>query len=220
MNIELVKPGLALLLGLALVPLTAGWAQRPSVPRPEDAVLQNMLPPGQTLETRADGDLNGDGQADVAFVGRSEEDRALYVAFAYRDQFDFGHEIRAKGPLDSYPLGPATLSVARGVLTVEDLTGGTTAVSSTYRLRFDARRKRMRLIGLDMTSYSRTYAHDGTELSWNLLTGDTIRRDLKVVAGGGGYDNGPERRVKQVVKAIYLENLPDSEATAELLARR
>ena len=220
MNIAPVMPRLALLLGLALVPLTAGWAQQAQVPRPDDAALENMLPPGHTLETRADGDLNGDGRIDVAFVGRREDERALYVAFAYVDEFDLGHEIRAKGPLDSWPLGPAELSVARGVLTVEDLTGGTTAASSTYRLRYDARRKRMRLIGLDMTSYSRTYAHDGTEYSGNLLTGDTIRRDLKVVAGGGGYDKGPERRAKRVVKPIYLENLPDSETAAEMLVNR
>ncbi len=216
MKVKHMKPRLALALGLSLVPLTAIWAQQPQVPRLEDSALENMLPPGHSFEARADGDLNGDGQIDVAFVGRGGEERTLYVAFAYVDLFDLGHEIRAKGPLDSYPLGAAELSIARGVLTVEDITGGTTATSATYRLRYDAKRKRMRLIGLDLKVYSRTYAHDGTELSWNLLTGDTIRSELKVIAGGGGYDKSPERRAKRPTKPIYLENLPDAEAATGL----
>lgn len=220
MKIKPVQYRLAFLLGFASISADSGWAQRPVVPTPNDAELASKLPPGQTLEVRADGDLNSDGQTDVAFVGRSDDARMLHVAFAYVGEVHMDHEIRASGSLDSAPLGAAELSIGRGALTVRDLTGGTTATSVTYRLRYDVKRKRMRLIGLDMTTYSRTYAHDGIEWSLNLLTGDTIRRDLAIVAGGGGYDKGPERRTKRVVKAIYLENLPDSETAAELLATR
>ena len=46
--------------------------------------------------------------------------------------------------LATYPLGPASLSVRKHVLLVEDLTGGTTATATTYRYRFDASVKRMR----------------------------------------------------------------------------
>ncbi len=203
-----------LVAAIALVLATPAQAQQPIVPRPDDSMLENMLPPGHTFETRADGDLNGDGQIDVAFVGRGDDVRALYVALAYTDEFDLGHEIRAKGPLNAYPLGSAELSIARGVLVVEDLTGGTTATSATYRLRYEPKSKRIRLIGLDKTFYSRAYAHDGSESSWNLLTGAYIEHDLILTADGDQYEDGPERRKKWPSKPVYLENLPDVERWA------
>ena len=41
----------------------------------------------------------------------------------------------------------------------------------------------MRLIGMDATVYSRTFAHDGFEASWNLLNGDATTRELKLNTG-------------------------------------
>lgn len=186
-------------------------ARPPSVPKADNAELTGMLATGETLEGRVDGDLDGDGQIDTAFVGRGEDKRSLYVAITYCDQFSCSHAPMGPGPLDPYPLGTAELSVTRGVLTVKDLTGGTSATQVIYRLRYEPATKKMRLIGLDTSFYSRTYAHDGREMSWNLLTGDRTTRAMTLVKGGGGYVNGPIIRSRKLSKPVYLEKLPDIE---------
>ena len=124
------------------------------------------------IETRFDGDLNGDGLADVVFVERSNDDKRDLVALVgYRSETDIGFDKAGVMPLDAFPLGPASFSFRKGVLAVDDLTGGTTATSSTYRFRFDAAARRMRLIGVDAKLYSRTNNHGWSSISWNLLTG-------------------------------------------------
>ena len=119
--------------------------------------------------------------------------------------------------LEPTMFGPGTLTIAGNVLTFEDLTGGTTAIASNRRFRYDGLRKRMRLIGLDATVYSRTNAHDGFETSWNLLNGDTITRELRLVEGAGedAYENGWERRFKRRIRPQFLADSPDPETTLE-----
>ena len=70
----------------------------------------------------------------------------------------------------------------------------------------------MRLIGLDATVYSRTFAHDGNEMSWNVATGDTITTQLKVATTGDrGYDKLHTRKFRQPVSTIYMEDTPGAE---------
>ena len=75
----------------------------------------------------------------------------------------------------------------------------------------------MRLIGLDATLYSRTFAHDGFEASWNLLNGDAQTRELKLNRGGGdaAYQPGPESSFKRRVRAQWLSDAPDPETVLE-----
>ncbi len=167
------------------------------------AALEPELRPGETLDARVDGDLDGDGSADVAYLVSSAERRELIVALT-------------NGPaetlvLEPTPLGPGSLAIEGKVLKFEDLTGGTTAISSTRRYRYDALRNRMRLIGLDVTVYSRTYAHDGFEASWNLLNGDAITRELRLDRGGGdaAYAEVNERRFKYRSRPQWLAETPD-----------
>ena len=72
---------------------------------------------------------------------------------------------------------------------------------------------RMRLIGLDATLYSRTWAHDGSEMSWNLLTGDIVASQLKLVGKGedASYDKQFTRKSKRPVTTVYMEDTPDPE---------
>jgi hypothetical protein len=191
---------------LVAAPLSA---QLPAVPKASDAELANKLAKGETLEGRVDGDLNGDGQIDTAFIGRGEETRTLYVVLAVREETFSDHNQIGKGLLDAYPLGPAELAIARGVLTVKDLVGGTSATQATYRLRYEPATKRMRLIGLDTNFYSRTWAHDGRETSWNLLTGDRSTRVLKLKAPGGPDLSGAAVKTKRATKPVYIDKLPD-----------
>jgi hypothetical protein len=188
---------------------------------PDDKLLADYyfnaleLPPGMELETRLDADLNGDGLDDIAFVARNDEARVLGVLFGFVETMDMGHSPAGKARLAVDPLGPASLSAPKGVLVVEDLTGGTTAVSSTYRYRYDSKSKRMRLIGDDVKLYSRTNAHGWQEISTNRLTGLQIRRAADV-DDTGGYVEKPETRDKVATAPLYLEDAPAPEATLGL----
>ena len=174
------------------------------------AALEPVVGPGENIEARVDGDLNGDGAADLAYVVGTTSWRELRVALSGRG------EVEALDlALDA--LGPGSLAIDGNVLKFGDLTGGTTAYSSTRRFRYDGLRKRMRLIGLDATFYSRTFAHDGFEASWNLLNGDAVTRELKLNEGGGdaAYRPGRERRFKQRVRPRWLPESPDPETMIE-----
>ena len=175
-----------------------------------------QLPPGTELETRTDGDLNGDGVDDIAFLAGNEDSRSLTVLLSAKGEVDVDFTAETL-ELEPTMFGPGTLTIAGHVLTFEDLTGGTTAIASNRRFRYDGLRKRMRLIGLDATVYSRTNAHDGFETSWNLLNGDTITRELRLVEGAGedAYENGRERRFKRRIRPQFLADSPDPETTLE-----
>jgi len=189
---------------IALLALIAGCAG-PCAVAARPAALQPVLATGEQVETQVRADFNADGVPDLAYIARAAEMRELRVLLA-----GSGRTPQALA-IDPYPLGDGTLEVKRGVLVLGDLTGGTTAVSSVRRFRHDAKMKAMRLIGLDATLYSRTYAHDGVEVSWNLLTGAFIRRILHLNTKGGdaAYGRIEERRSSRPTPPLRLEKSPD-----------
>jgi len=200
--------------GLAAAALVAN--AQAAVP---DAILLEDLPAGSGIETRLDADIDGDGIADVAFVGGVEDSRWLEVEIG-RQNGSFEAASIYRG-LD-HPLGPGSLSVKKNVLLVDDLTGGTTATATTYRYRWDPAAKRMRLIGLDAERYSRTNSHDSLKISWNLLTGahEMVRGILNEDPKSDAAYNytRPERTVRKS-QPVYMEDTPnpddliDAEAT-------
>jgi len=209
------------ILALAALLLASGSAQamqRPDIPPMSDDEIRAGLKDGEEIEGRVDGDMNGDGDIDTAWIVRGEDSRSLYVSFAARGEYDLYHKPAGKLELDAYPLGPADMTVGKGVLVVKDLTGGTTAVSATYRFRSETTQPRMRLIGLDATLYSRTYAHDGAEMSWNVLTGDVIATKMKLVGSGENatYDKSAVKRFRWPVKAYYMEDTPNADETLDM----
>lgn len=163
-------------------------------------------------ENRIDADLNGDGIADTISIQRGEDSRELKVVA--------GRRTVGRLTLDPYPLGPAGLKVSNGVLLVDDLTGGTTALSVIYRYRFTPVEKRMRLIGLDVKSYSRTNNHGWRSVSWNLLTGARIDESAELVGKGEDAAYGPTRtrRSRQPSGPVYMETTPDPESLFDLAA--
>lgn len=178
---------------------------------------QPILDAGEELEVGLHADFNGDGHADVAYIVRGDEKRELRVATTFVNEVEIGENPPQVLALDPYPLGTAQLSEkdsAKGkVLVFEDLTGGTTAIASTHRFRWDAKLEAMRLIGLDATLYSRTYAHDGREASWNLLTGDLVTRTLRLNKGPGdaAYDKVGEIRRKKPIPPLRLGDSPSGD---------
>lgn len=201
--------------------LAAAGGQQPVSSLPSDKDLLLDLPPGAHLETRRDGDINGDGIADVVFVGGNDDARWLVVKIGYKDEFELGFEPPSTNKrLDPYPLGAASLSIKKNVLLVEDLVGGTTATSAKYRYRWEPAHKRMRLIGLDATTYSRTNSHDSVETSWNLLTGTHVMV-RGIVNKGATRDSDPayryskpERTVRKSLP-VYMEDTPDPDGSVD-----
>ncbi len=209
----------AMMVSLLALPAFAQQAQPGNAGAPEfwipsDQDLLADLPAGANLEARRNGDINGDGIPDVTFVGGNENERWLVVKMGYKDELDWGFEpVSVNKGLDAYPLGAANLSIKNNVLVVGDLTGGTTATATTYRYRWDAKLKRMRLIGLDAERYSRTNSHDSYKLSWNLLTGahETARGILNEHPKGdddAAYRYSKPDRTVRKSKPLYMEDTP------------
>jgi hypothetical protein len=186
--------------------MIAGPLSAQNDPQPE-------LGKGEAVEIETRADWNSDGLTDLAYIATREAARELRVVTSRR--FGTGAGAGASHvqvlALDPYPLADAVLTTKGNVLLVEELAGGTTAVFSTHRFRWDAKLGAMRLIGLDATLYSRTYAHDGQEASWNLLTGDLVTRTLKLPANTEGetYDKLEAKRRKKPSPPVRLERSPD-----------
>lgn len=195
------------LLALALIASPAAAQEGPRA----------ILTEGESIETEMRADFNGDGNPDLGYIATKEDHRELRVVLSYVNETDFGELAPQVLALDPYPLGDAQLSVTGGmkgrVLVFEELTGGTTAVASTHRFRWDDKLGAMRLIGLDATLYSRTFAHDGREASWNLLTGDLVTRSLKLNTGSGDQAYNPvgEKKTTKPAPPLRLEDSPSGD---------
>jgi hypothetical protein len=203
-----------LLLSLATAAAAASAAERiqPALMTAED--LAAYMPAGATIETRLDADFSGDGLRDLAFVARNDETRVLKVMVAYGTEVDMGYDPAGEMAMGDSPLGAAGLGAKKGVLIVEDLDGGTTAIQSLYRFRYDPKARRMRLIGDDVTLYSRSYAHDSIKISSNRLTGERITVVGKLE--GDAYVDQPAKRSRVPKTPVYMEDAPLPEDTAGL----
>jgi hypothetical protein len=199
-----------------IAPLVALLAATATHAQPTQIVPGVELPAAAEVETQVNGDLNGDGLEDAAYVAHNDDARALTVLLSVKREFDFEYRTEVL-ELELSEFTPGKLSLDGNVLSFEDMTGGTTAVSSTRRFRYDGRGGHMRLIGLDAMLYSRTFAHDGFETSWNLLTGDTTTRELKRKTGAGDatYQPGPQQSFKRRIRAQWLADSPDPEVVLE-----
>jgi len=193
---------------VVLLLLSAGaQAAPPSLPERADA-LPLFVAKGFAVETQLTADFNKDGRDDVAAVVKGEDERYIVVALSEGKGL---HRI-GLGELQPYALGDAALSAPKGVLVVEDLTGGTTAVSSLYRYRYEAATDRMQLIGDDVELYSRTNQHDSVEISTNRLTGDRVTTVNKLT-DAGDYRPLKPKHSKVKVEKLYIETAPDPETT-------
>jgi hypothetical protein len=186
----------------------------------EAAESVDFIAEGLRQEDVLSADFDDDGREDLAMVlrgGDSEETarRVLLVLFGTKD----GYRRVGVGDLDPYPLGEASMSAPKNVLVVEDLTGGTTATQSTYRYRYERKTGRMRLIGDDVSLYSRTHQHGMTTVSTNRLTGKRITTINELVGEGENAVLGADKATTTTVAiepALYLEDAPTPEETLGL----
>jgi hypothetical protein len=202
------KTAFALLFVAGIAP---AFAASSDIPERADAPPR-FVPEGWRMETQLEADFDADGKFDIAMVVRNDDERWLLVAVGE------GKGLRrvGLGEMDAYPLGDASLEAKKGVLVVNDLTGGTTAIASTYRYRYEAASGRMQLIGDDVELYSRTNAHGGIKVSTNRLTGVRLTQASTIDEIGGERRFSKEKRSSVPVTKIYLEDAPVPEDTVSV----
>ena len=200
------RPTLALIASAFAASLAS--AAPAAIPARADAPPR-FVPEGWRLETQLEADFNADGKQDIAMVVRNDDERWLLVAVGE------GKGLRriGLGELDPYPLGDASLEAKKGVLLITDLTGGTTAIQSTYRYRYEAASGRMQLIGDDASLYSRTNSHGGVEVSTNRLTGVRLTQTSEPDEKLGEYRFSKQKRTTVPKDRLYLETAPKPEDT-------
>jgi hypothetical protein len=160
------------------------------------SAVEGFVPAGWSLEARAEGDLDGDGVPDVAFVlhgkdpalvvkndglGADELDtnpRILAVALRRGDRFELAAQNktlipRLEDPVMDDPFEGDALEIKRGTLRVSlrlfMSAGGWTTFRSTFTFRLDEGRK-LNLIGFDKSTFERNTG-EGKTVSANLLIG-------------------------------------------------
>jgi hypothetical protein len=201
----MAKTAFALLFAAGIAP---AFAAPSDIPLRADAPPR-FVPEGWRVETQLEADYDGDGKFDIAMVVRSDDERWLLVAVGE------GKGLRriGLGEMDAYPLGDASLEAKKGVLVVNDLTGGTTAIASTYRYRFEEASGRMQLIGDDVELYSRTNAHGGIKVSTNRLTGVRLTQTSTIDEPDGERRFSKEKKSTVPTTRVYLEDAPAPEDT-------
>lgn len=198
------------------VAAAAPLAAQPATPKPlTEWEFLDHFPDISTIETRLDADVNGDGIRDVIAVGSDGDNRLLVVLASSVKKSAVSYRPLGQMAMDPSPVGSARLAADNGILVVEDLTGGTSAIASLYRFRYDAAAKRMRLIGDDVELYSRTWAHGGIKISTNRLTGRQIRTELKLAGRGESAAYMPQKPVTATIarKPLYMEQAPNPAKT-------
>ncbi len=203
----MLRTAIALLLAAGIAPAVAAPAPA-GIPARADAPPR-FVPEGWRLETQLEADFDADGKQDIAMVVRNDDERWLLVAVGE------GKGLRriGLGELDPYPLGDASLEAKKGVLLITDLTGGTTAIQSTYRYRYEKASGRMQLIGDDVELYSRTNSHGGISVSTNRLTGDRVSQKNSIDEPDGERRFLKEEKSKVPMAKLYLETAPQPEDT-------
>lgn len=155
-------------------------------------------------------DWNGDGIADrAAIISGADAGLILEVITSGASA--------AKQRLvldDDGSLMMPSVEVDGNALILRQLTGGTTAVSSTHRFVWNAALGAMRLTRLDATFYSRTYAHDGREATWDLIEGTLATQSLTLRRDGGdrAYDITDQQVATKPSPPLRLEDAPAADS--------
>ena len=193
--------------------------------------VKGFVPPGWKIEEQVAGDLNGDSVPDYALKlvedkpAKSADDmptergRALVVVLAGKE----GKLARAGvadkllqctacgGAFYGVAEAPANVSIARGVLVVNQDHGSRDVTETTYRFRYEPATGRFALIGFDLSDRDRLTATTVTE-STNYLTG------LRVTTRGNG-DRDKTSRTQVRREKIYIEQVDGGKFEGDALER-
>jgi hypothetical protein len=141
----------------------------------------SFVPRGWVLEQQAEGDLTGDRRPDLAVLIRqqrpddAEHDRALVVVERGADGVYARIGVGTRFLLCSScygavagAVGTPLLSIRRGVLHIDQLSGSREARERALRFRLDAESGRMQLVGEELNAWDRVDRH-GTRTVTNHL---------------------------------------------------
>lgn len=154
-------------------------------------------------------DWNGDGILDrAAIVPGGDDGLILQVETGGPDSTVQRLVLQDDGSL----LYPGVL-VEGDRLVLKQLTGGTTAVSSSHRFAWDDTLGAMRLIRLEATLYSRTFAHDGREATWDLLDGTLTTQTMQLRQDNGdmAYDIIDQKVTARPSPPLRLADAPSGD---------
>ncbi|MFZ6720972.1 hypothetical protein [Undibacterium sp. Ji49W] len=163
--------------------------------------LRDFVPRGWTVESQVSGDLNGDGQADIAAVvvenkaaadannTFNDRQRGLIVVLAGAK----GYSLLGSNDKLLQCLGcggvkdGVNVTIKNGVLIVSQYSGSREYSIYTWRFRLDAASQRLQMIGIDEEDTDGMVGK-GSTVSTNLLTGQQINETYQ-------YDQNRDRKV-------------------------
>jgi len=163
--------------------------------------LRDFIPRGWTVESQVSGDLNGDGQADIAAVvvenkaaadannTFNDRQRGLIVVLAGAK----GYSLLGSNEKLLQCLGcggvkdGVHVTIKNGVLVVSQYSGSREYSIYTWRFRLDAASQRLQMIGIDEEDTDGMVGK-GSTVSTNLLTGQQISETYQ-------YDQNRDRKV-------------------------
>lgn len=166
---------------------------------PEGKSLVDFVPEGWTVQDQVNGDLNGDGVSDIAAIlvqskpdsGEDELQRALIVLLGRDKEERFllagtnDKIINCKGCGGVKEM--VGVSIKKGVLLVEQMSGSREFANETWRFRYDPQTQRFVMIGHDLETGDGMRG-TGTIVSSNYLTGRKITETYR-------YDKSGEHKI-------------------------
>lgn len=208
---------------------TENYLKADKLPR-EAAQVQAFVPAGWQLEQQIEGDLNRDALADAALVlveklppkadkdNPPERNRALVILFktpaGQWQRAAVGNRVllctRCGGAFFGVVEAPVEVSIANGVVIVNQEFGSRNLTRQTLRFRYEPASQKMALIGLDLHDADRV---TGTivEESTNFLTGVKVRKQTRLQKGTDKElpPVSTRQQVSKILKPLETVNYED-----------
>lgn len=180
----------------------------------QGATVQTFVPKGWKVETKVDGDLNGDRTSDTVLrLINSSGDRALLVLQKSNGQWrriGFAPRLLLCSTCGGM-LGSIQIKVQNGVILVDQLRGSREAVNTLHRFRIDRTSNRIVLIGLDVREFDRATGAE-TRTSSNFLTGQKIIEKYRANQQRTGTELVSRQRstIPRTTRAIETVNIQET----------
>ena len=189
------------------------------------ATVQAFIPKGWKVESKVEGDLNGDRTPDTVLklieTGSSERDRprALLVLQKQSNRqwqrIGFAPRLllcsNCGGVMGSPDGANVQVNIEQGILLVRQFRGSREATETLHRFWLDKTSNRMVLIGQDVRHYDRVTG-DQTRESSNFLTGQKITETYRANSQRTGVELVSRQRsnigkTKPAIESIDIEAL-------------